>query len=179
MVLDGRNFVLQCHAVPFDPDRQHRRSIRFQNQDYSRVDLYFVTVCVQGREHLLSEIVDGKVVLSPAGRIVDWAWNDLPKHYPHVRLDAFVVMPNHVHGVLEIMEADLPRRHALPEVMRAFKSFSARRINRRQGTPGAPVWQRTYYDRILRDTRELEAVRRYIAENPTSWHEDLENRGLG
>jgi putative transposase len=166
----------------FDPDRQHRRSIRFPKQDYSRIDFYFVTLCVEKRECLLGAVVDRRVQLSREGQTASWAWESLPKHYPHLRLDAFVVMPNHIHGILELRELDLrdgQRRHGLPEIVRAFKSFSARRINRHRGTPGAPVWQRNYHDRILRDEGDLEPVRRYILENPAKWQEDPENPGVG
>lgn len=113
--------------------------------------------------------------LNAVGRIVSRAWNDLPKHYPHVALDAFVVMPNRVHGIL-ILEAlnPLPRRHGLSEILRAFKTYSARRINSRSGTSGLPVWQRNYYDRVLRDEGELTRARKYIAENPIQWDTDPE-----
>jgi len=164
----------------FDLDRQHRRSIRFPGNDYSRLDLYFVTICTHGRECILGEVENGEMRLTYAGRTVQWAWDALPKHYLHTRLDAFIVMPNHVHGVLKLEEQDpgSSRRHALGEVVRALKSFSARRINRRQGTPGAPIWQRNYYERIVRDENELENVRRYIADNPAKWADDPENPRL-
>jgi REP-associated tyrosine transposase len=135
-----------------------------------------VTGCIEGRECLLGEVSNNTVHLSPAGQTVARAWEDLPKHYPHVRLDAFVVMPNHIHGVLELQELEAVRRHPLPEVLPAFKSFSSRRINKRRGTPGVPVWQRDFHDRIIRDQEELEAIRRYIAENPAKWSEDPENQ---
>jgi len=163
----------------FDPDRQHRRSIRYRKYDYSRAGFYFVTGCIEGRECLLGEVQDGTVHLSPDGRTVAYVWEDLPKHYPHVRLDAFVAMPNHIHGVIELQELDDIRRHPLSEILRAFKTFSSRRINKRRGTPGAQVWQRNFHDRIVRDQDELEGIRRYIAENPAKWNEDPENPILG
>lgn len=85
-------------------------------------------------------------------------------------------MPNHIHGILELVELEAVHRHPLSEILRAFKSFSSRRINRRRGTPGASVWQRDFHDRIIRDEEELEAIRRYIAENPAKWNEDPENQ---
>jgi len=160
----------------FDPDRQHRRSIRYRKYDYSRAGFYYITGCIEGRECLLGEISNGTVHLSFAGQTAAWAWEDLPKHYPHVRLDAFVVMPNHIHGVLELKDLEVSPRHPLSEILRAFKTFSARRINKRRGTPGAPVWQRNFHDRIIRDQEELEAIRCYIAENPKNWNEDPENQ---
>ncbi|HSS49121.1 MAG TPA: transposase [Thermoanaerobaculia bacterium] len=161
----------------FDPDLQHRQSIRFPKMDYSRTGLYFVTICTHDRVCLLGEIEKGDVRLTYAGRTVQSTWDDLPKHYPHVTLDAFVVMPNHVHGILGLRELDPASapRHPLGEVVRALKSFSARRINRRRESPGAPVWQRNYYERIIRDENELEGIRRYIADNPSHWAGDPEN----
>ena len=162
----------------FDPDRQHRRrSIRVPKKDYSRVGRYFVTICIHGRDCLLGEIEEGEARLTYAGRTVQSTWDALPTHFPHSSLDAFVVMPNHVHGILILQElhpSSAPR-HSLGEVVRALKSFSARRINRRRGTPGAPIWQRNYYERIIRDENELEGVRRYIADNPSKWADDPEN----
>ena len=164
-------------ATRFDPDRQHRRSIRFRKYDYSRAGFYYFTGCIEGRECLLGRVSGSEVLLSPHGRTVADAWADLPKHYPHARLDAFVVMPNHVHGVIELipLEPAASRRHPFSEILRAFKTFSARRINRRRGTPGAHVWQRDFFERIVRDQAELEAIRRYIAQNPANWDEDPEN----
>jgi putative transposase len=161
----------------FDPDWQHRQSIRLPKMDYSRTGLYFVTICAHGRACIFGEIENSEIQLTHAGRTVQSTWNDLPKHYPHAALDSFIVMPNHVHGVLELRELDpgSAPRHTLSEVVRAFKSFSARRINKRRGVPGAPVWQRNYYERIIRDENELEAIRRYIADNPSGWADDPEN----
>lgn len=170
----------------FEPLADDRRSIRLRGFDYALDGAYFVTVCVAGRKRILGRIRNGTAILSEAGHLVVTAWERLPLHYPHVRLDAFVVMPNHVHGIV-VLDGVVgtgraaiptsggvpdPRRHALPEIVRAFKAFSARAINLRRGTPGTPVWQRNYYERILRDERALAAVRRYIRENPAKWGDD-------
>jgi REP element-mobilizing transposase RayT len=105
-------------------------------------------------------------------------------HYPNVALDEFCVMPNHVHGVIWIAgvgragfkPVPTPERcHGLPEIVRAFKMLSARRINEVRGTQGAAVWQRNYYERVIRDDRELNAIREYIQTNPLRWHLDKEN----
>ncbi|MDP9311308.1 MAG: hypothetical protein M3R24_10545 [Chloroflexota bacterium] len=88
--------------MKYDPERHHRRSIRLRGYDYSQAGAYFVTLCVQSREWLLGDVVDGRVVLSEAGAIVWRVWEELPRRFPMVELDAFVVMPNHVHGVIVI-----------------------------------------------------------------------------
>ena len=143
----------------------------------------------------MTDIVDGEMRLNAFGEIVVRTWHDLPNHVANVQLDAFVVMPNHVHGIIVITDnsvvdsvgagsepaptttkpAPTPKRHALPEIVRQLKTFSARRINQHRGTPGAPVWQRNYYERIIRDERALGRIRAYIRNNPLKWELDREN----
>ena len=107
------------------------------------------------------------------GRIVQRTWENLATHYQGIDLDAFVVMPNHMHGI--IILADQPeRRHAIPEIVRGFKTFSARRINERAGKRGV-LWQRGYYEHVIRNEKALDRVRAYIANNPARWVDDPEN----
>jgi REP element-mobilizing transposase RayT len=129
------------------------------------------------RDEVFGAIVDSAMRLSAEGMCVAEVWANLPRHYTHVSLDAFVVMPNHVHGILVLGPDAIggASRAPLPEVVRGFKTYAARRVNGLRGVSGAPVWQRNYYERIIRDEQELQNVRRYIAENPAHWHEDSEN----
>jgi putative transposase len=162
----------------------HWRPIRLKGYDYAQAGAYFVTICAHDRACLFGDLVDAEVVLRPAGRVVQNAWDELTKHYPHVGLDAFVVMPNHVHGIIMLssdpVEAGLKPaatvRHALPEVVRAFKTFSSRRINELRHTPGVPVWQRNYYEHVIRSESDLERTREYIAANHLKWALDRENQ---
>jgi REP element-mobilizing transposase RayT len=132
--------------------------------------------------------MDEAVKLSDEGRIVEEAWFALPRHYPSLALDAFVIMPNHVHGILVLRDVGAGfkpaptaaarrslRRHAIPEIVRAFKTFSARQINVRQQAVGRHVWQRGYYDHVVRDDRDLGRIRDYIFANPLRWSMDREN----
>ena len=131
--------------------------------------------------------MNGEVATNENGKIVSAAWDDLVNHYQALHLDEFVVMPNHVHGILFIKDASVlpgttraglrpaPTLTGLPEVIRAFKSFSARRINQLRRTPGARVWQRNYYERVIRNENELTRAREYILNNPRKWSEDQEN----
>jgi REP element-mobilizing transposase RayT len=177
--------------MTYDPEVHHRRSIRLAGYDYRRAGAYFVTICAQGRECLFG-CADNPAVLAKAGHFVEAVWQGLPDHYSHVELDAFVVMPNHIHGIVVLVDGEWPglcagdpagagfepaptRRHGLPEVVRAFKTFSARRINEARGTPGVPVWQRNYYEHIIRNEEALNRIREYIVENPARWAEDPEN----
>lgn len=221
--------------MTYNPDIHHRRSIRLKDYDYSHSGAYFVTVCAWKKECLFGEIKNGEMLLSEYGEIVMKCWDGLPDHYQNVQLDEFVIMPNHIHGIIVLnvgagfkpariaaaaqaaaaqaaaaqaaaaqaaaaridkapLAADAgdknraglkpapTKGHALPEIVRAFKTFSSRRINEARNTPGGPVWQRNYYERIIRDDRELHAIREYIRYNPLKWEEDDENsnvKGMG
>ena len=128
--------------------------------------------------------------LSEPGLIAQTVWEELPRHYPHVRTDAWIVMPNHVHGIIILTSVTTStvgagfkpalldgsaRRHGLPEIVRALKTFSARRINVLCGTSKKPFWQRGYYERVIRNERELNHVRQYSMDNPARWDQDPEN----
>lgn len=116
----------------YDPEIHHRRSIRLKGYDYAAPGAYFVTICIHGRECLLGEVAGGTMLVGPAGEAVRSAWEELPGHYPRLRLDAFAVMPNHIHGILVLHDhpganTDTPATAPVTEIVRAFKSFSARR----------------------------------------------------
>ncbi len=113
--------------------------------------------------------------LSPEGHIVQRVWFELAHHYPNLSLDAFCVMPNHIHGIIQIRE-NAPV--GLPELVRWLKSFSARRINAKLGVSGKPVWQRNYYEHIIRNKTEWEKIYLYIQSNPEQWDQDPENQGV-
>jgi len=155
-----------------------RRSLRLPEYDYSQAGAYFVTICVSQRKCLLGEIRDGAIQLNDSGTIVRDCWHDLAHHYPNMELDAFVVMPNHIHGVVVLVGAGLrpaPTNPPLSEIVRVFKSFSSRRINALRGTPGLTFWQRGYYEHIVRDDKSLDRIREYIVNNPRRWELDQEN----
>ena len=251
--------------------RHHRRSIRLRGYDYTRPGAYFVTVCVQDRECLLGQIADGEMRLSEAGRMVQSAWDALPAHYPGVDIDEFVVMPNHIHGIIVLNDPNVgatprgcpdrdstngdcadhdfpddptantmngqargpaptvvdgrmmnvvgatPRgcpdhdcpddaavdvvdgqargpaptvgvdgttddavRLSLPDVVHRFKSFTTAQYRhgvKNNGWPPFPrrLWQRNYYEHIIRSEDEFDRIRRYITENPARWALDREN----
>jgi putative transposase len=167
--------------MKFDPKIHHRHSIRLKGYDYAQSGAYFVTMVAWQRECLFGEIVDGEMRLNQFGKIVERAWFDLPKHYPHVELGTFCIMPNHVHAVIILLvgaglkPAPTNIRHPLSEIVRAFKSFSARRINELRKTQGIPVWQRNYYERIIRDGEEHNRIHLYIEANIDNWTMDDEN----
>ena len=165
-------------------NRPRRRSMRLKGYDYAQPGMYFVTCCTHQRLQLFGDAIDGAMVLDDNGFAVSRTWLRLPNHYPCVMLDAFVVMPNHMHGVVVLADSPVGRtglicqtrsRHGLSEIVRALKTYSARRINRRRRSSGVPVWQRGYYDHIILSERSLQRIQDYIAANPALWDLDAEN----
>jgi putative transposase len=146
-------------------------TLRLQNCDYSHPGFYFITLCINNRERLFGIISDGKMVLNEYGHIVDQCWLDLPNHYQNMKLDAYVVMPNHFHGIIKIVNGS-NQRYGLSEYVRALKTFSARRINELRHTVGKNVWQYGYYDHVIRDDASLQRIREYIFKNPEKWKND-------
>jgi REP-associated tyrosine transposase len=178
--------------MTYDSGHHHRRSIRLPGYDYSQPGAYFVTACTHGGGPLFGEVIDGVMHANRFGRIVQACWFDLPRHDRHVVLDECVVMPTHAHMILVLAgnpaqavpatedaptsdQPHAPTRRGLPEVVRSLKTFSSQRINALRCTPGAPVWQRNYYERIIRNDRALEAIRKYVRDNPLRWHLDRYN----
>ena len=199
--------------MPYDPTRHHRRSIRLKGYDYSQARAYFVTICTQDRACLFGKVVNGEMRLNDAGRMVLAEWNMLPERFPHVVLDAFVVMPNHVHGIVVITNpapddtattaptivgaglVSAPNDGAttrtttrtttrvaptVGDIVGAFKSRVTVEYIRGVKTSGWPpfrgrLWQRNYYEHIIRHERALNAIRQYIIENPRRWQMDQEN----
>ncbi len=159
----------------FNPDHHHRRSIRLPGYDYRQPGLYFVTLVCRGRELLLQ---------TPAyAAIVDDSWRWLAQQYAHVHLDEYIVMPNHFHGIIVLSDtggggsrtAPTSKLKPLGRIIGAFKTVSTKRINELRGAPGLAVWQRNYYERIIRDDGELDGIRQYIVDNPAQWELDAEN----
>jgi len=156
-----------------------RKPLRLRHHDYSKSASYFVTVCCHRRELLLGSVLDARVELTAAGRLVEAAWQECSERWG-ARTDAFVVMPDHWHGVLHLEPPgahDSPRQRTLGQVLGGIKASSARQINLGRGTPGAPVWQRGYYEHILRNEADLERARRYICDNPARWLDGRELPG--
>ena len=151
-----------------------RRPLRLPYYDYASAGAYFITICTWRRTCLFGDVRDGAMRMNRSGEIVETCWRDLPNHYPHVKLDSFVVMPNHLHGIIVLEPAaDLPeKRSAIPEIVRAFKSFSARRINTLRNASGRSLWQRGYYEHVVRNEIPLAEIREYIDSNPARWLAD-------
>lgn len=181
----------------FDPQKHHRRSIRLKGYDYAQAGACFVTIVTQGRVCLFGEVVNGEMVLNEYGKIVQKWWDDLSTHFPGIETGAFVIMPNHMHGVIIIVDdgrgavpapgfaptkkqggetPPLHRKPTLGQIVAYFKYKSTKEMNS-MDTPGVitKFWQRNYYERIIRNEREMDAVWNYIENNPSTWADDNEN----
>ncbi len=238
--------------MKYHPDKHHRRSIRLQGYDYSQPGAYFITLCTQNRECLFGEILNGEMRLNEFGVLVKNEWLKTGIIRPNIVIDAFVVMPNHLHGILIItgnddgrgfrggggrgrdtlqrvsttksemesdtksdMESDMesdtesdtesdmesdtgmgtktieqfgkPTKNSIPTIVRLFKSTTTKQINqlrrdtlqrvstpmqRVSTTPMQPLWQRNYYEHIIRNEIELNRIRQYIIDNPKKWKTD-------
>ncbi|MGC9395158.1 MAG: transposase [Anaerolineae bacterium] len=238
----------------YNPQIHHRRSIRLKGYDYAQSGAYFVTICTQGRVCLFGDVVDGEMVLNPFGQVVATYWERIPRHFPNVQLGAWVVMPNHIHGIIIITDdgdadgrggaspesttrtttianAHIPQSQitstgclALPlqqtpgEEGEAFlpspgyaaivenaeapspadqhgecpapttvanassgslgaiignvKSITTRRINKMRHMPGARIWQRNYWEHIIRTPESHARIEDYIRLNPARWQAD-------
>lgn len=186
MVLQDVICQTECSGGPghINPYLHHRRSVRLKGHDYAQPGAYFVTMCTRDRECLFGEIVDGEMRLNEYGMAVRDEWLRTAELRENVELDAFVIMPNHLHGIVMITQGrgtacrapteafGKPVADSVPTIVRAFKSASTKHINQIRNTPGTPVWQRNYYEHVIRNDAELNAVREYILANPATWTTD-------
>ena len=131
--------------MKYDSDFHHRQSTRLNGYDYSRSGAYFITICTHDREHLFGDIVNETMELNKLGDVARSHWQQLSQHHLNIIIDESIVMPNHLHGII-VLEASTGSTKSISEIMRGFKTFSAKAINKERGLRGVPVWQRNYYD---------------------------------
>ncbi|WP_310426104.1 transposase [Chamaesiphon sp. VAR_48_metabat_135_sub] len=167
----------------YNPELHHRRSIRLKGYDYSTAGAYFITICTHEREQLFGDIVDLTMVLNELGNITQLHWQKLARYHPNLIVDRSVVMPNHLHGIILLNLSILHGKgytkedsKSISEIIGSFKTFSARTINKIRRLKGVPVWQRNYYERIIRTETELDCVRQYIIDNPINWQTDVNHK---
>lgn len=186
--------------MKYNPTIHHRRSIRLKGYDYSQNGAYFVTICTQNRECLFGKIMDGKMVLNDAGKIIQTEWEKLPQQFQNIELDVFVVMPNHFHGIVVIQnENDVdvggplvgtqngngqPQgiaptdKKTIGDIIGAFKSLTTNEYIRGVKNGKFPpfekqIWQRNYHEHIIRNEQSLDKIREYIMYNPQKWQNDV------
>lgn len=205
----------------YNPEIHHRRSIRLNGYDYSKKGLYFITCCCQNREHFFGEIVDGEMILNDAGKMIEREWLSLTDRFIHIYLHEFVIMPNHFHGIMEVVGATLvvaqdpqeiqtldslriiergqpqgiaptdtqtdtstdtptidpTKAPTIGDIISAFKSITTVRYIEGVKTYNwqrfnKKLWQRNYYEHIIRDEIALNNIANYIIENPKRWNDD-------
>jgi putative transposase len=176
--------------MPTKASAQLRRSIRLVEFDYGQTGVYFVTLCVQDRNCLFGEIVDGAMRLNALGAIVAAEWRRTPEIRPNVAVDEFVVMPNHFHALLAIEGSRRGVLHTpslqlrspsqtLGAILRGFKAATTKHFRERRQHLQAAIWQRNYYEHVVRNDEELTRIREYIVNNPAQWELDRENPKKG
>ncbi len=187
----------------YNPKIHHRRSIRLKGYNYSQAGLYFITLCTQDSLHLFGEITNDEIVLNDSGMMIEKWWNELKNRFPNIELDEFVIMPNHFHGVIQIINttptsvpvpvgADLrvcpdtdTREHTggehagspLHRMIQWFKTMSTneyiRNVKKNHWTPfNKKLWQRNYYEHIIRNEKSYLQISEYIRTNPLKWLDD-------
>ena len=154
--------------------RYNRKNIRLKNYDYRKNGFYFVTICIQNRDHLLGEISDTGHYIYDSGVMVQSVWNNLSQYYSGVKAHDFVVMPNHIHGIIELENSDLD----LSEIIRRFKTFTTHQYikgvhDKNWQSFYKRLWQRNYHEHIIRDDKSLKQLQQYILNNPLLWREDV------
>jgi REP element-mobilizing transposase RayT len=146
---------------------RERRRLRSPRRDYTAAGSYFVTVCASIRAPVFGAIVGDEVRLTDAGRLVEACWLEIPEHFQSVRLDAFVVMPDHLHGILELMPARVGAgRACLSVVVGSFKAAVTKGLNERRGVGRSSPWERGFNDHVIRDAADMARIRDYIRRNP-------------
>ncbi|HMN49306.1 MAG TPA: transposase [Ignavibacteriaceae bacterium] len=151
-----------------------RKNTRLKEFDYSQSSYYFVTICMKNRQEFFSHIVNSKLILTEFGKILDEVWNNLPEYY-NVELDYYIIMPDHFHGIiiidnsLKINAKEQKKESSLSDIIGKFKSFTTRKIRETLSDKTEFKWQKSFYDRIIRNENELFNIRKYIQENPLRW----------
>ncbi len=168
--------------MKYDAAKHHRRSIRLKGYDYSQAGAYFVTICIKDGLYTLGEIRNNQIYLSEAGLMVQTIWDELPLNYPGVEVDAFVVMPDHFHGIIVLMPENIsgaiPKKPmTLPDVVQRFKSLTTAKYRHGVANLGwtpfpKKFWQRNYHEHIIRDEESCETIREYILNNPIAWEDE-------
>lgn len=210
--------------APYNPNIHHRRSIRLKGHDYSQAGLYFITICCQGRACLFGDVVRGEMILNDAGKMADECWLNIPKHFPNTILHAYIIMPNHIHGIIELtndtnvgaenfssenvininsLDNEIGAENFPPDnkininsfdnvmknvigaenfpplrspsktigsIVRGFKIGVTKWM--RNNTDINDVWQRNYYEHIIRNEQSYKTISQYIINNPTKWTDD-------
>ncbi|ANH83448.1 hypothetical protein A8C56_22915 [Niabella ginsenosidivorans] len=171
--------------------KHNRKSIRLKGYNYAQAGLYFITLCTHNRVHLFGQIINGEMVLNAGGRVAAKCWQDIPAHFPTAALHEYVVMPNHIHGIIELqspsvgvqnfepqqMGTENKFQHIIPQsigsIVRGFKIGVTKWFRYENGfAQNAQIWQRNYYEHIIRNDAAYHRIANYILNNPAKWKDD-------
>jgi len=175
-------------------DNPERKQLRLKKYDYTQEGAYYVTACTRNRECLFGDVRDGKMELNEYGKIVKKEWYKTGEIRKNIELDEFTVMPNHIHGVIIVAEeynnmgtCNVPLRRApqrnrekfgcsvsnsISTIIKLFKASTTKQINQTRNTSKKPIWQRGFYEHVVRDEEDLNRIREYVIYNPMKWEED-------
>lgn len=170
--------------MSFNNSDPHRRNLRLPEFDYSQPGAYFVTIVTQDRKLLFGEVLNKEMILNEAGRMVTEIWRAIPEHFSNVELGEFVVMPNHIHGIITITNLGTTHASPLPKltngpkpgsigaIVGSFKSATSKRSKELTKSHNHHLWQRNYYEHVIRNERVYQAIYDYILANPENWEKD-------
>ena len=176
------------HKPKYNPEIHHRKSIRLKGYDYSQAGLYFITICCANRECLFGEIKNNEMILNDAGKIANECWLEIPKHFPNAILHEYIVMPNHIHGIIELAGVEnfqpLPQRNefqkmiprSIGSIVKGYKIGVTKWVRNNVGAenflPLQKIWQRNYHEHIIRNEKSYQIISEYIINNPAKWKDD-------
>lgn len=175
--------------MKYDPEIYNRHSLRIKGYDYSGAGVYFITICTNNRDNLFGEIIDNKMFINAFGKIVENEWIKTPEIRNIIEIDSFVIMPNHFHGIIVINDAGRgvlqyalstktnefkSPSQTIGAVIRGFKSTVTKQINIFRNMQMQSIWQRNYYEHIIRNEDDLLRIREYIIKNQENWENDEE-----
>jgi len=176
--------------MTYNSDIHNRKSIRLKNYDYSQAGFYFITICTQNHDHLFGKINDNKIFLNDAGLMVEIQWNELIKRFKNIKLHEYTIMPNHFHGIINMLSKcrcelfGSKSDTEIGDIIQAFKSITTHQYicgvkqNNWQRFD-KKLWQRNYWEHIIRTENELNCISQYIIDNPKNWENDKLNNGVG
>jgi len=173
-----------------------RKRIRLPNYDYSQQNCYYLTICTENRQEIFGVIEDNQMILNNIGKVVSVWWGKTFEKYNNIAIDEYIIMPNHIHGIINVVGAGSPRPDKISlnvnnqnddsnghgnraptigNIIAYFKYQTTKQINQLENKSGRKIWQRNYYDQVIRNEKSLGQIRKYIINNPTNWSDDAEN----
>lgn len=169
--------------MKYNPKIHHRQSVRLRTFDYSQSGLYFITICTLQRQMLFGEISNGDMHCNDLGKLVHQHWLFIPAHYPGTQLHDFIVMPNHLHGIVQLVGAQfiapelnqsaINHTPTVGNIVRGFKARLTCMAHRMGIMPAARIWQRNYHEHIIRNEMSYRAIVNYVRTNPQRWVDDI------